>query len=126
MNISINPKTGIIVSSFFIMILSLTLLIHSPGVLAQDQNNTSFDSNDLLHIENDEKSLTTKFEVIGSDPEVVFHKPKQEEEPKLSNQSFEVEANITVLNVQSYPTVDGNVMQNTQIPGTYLVEWLVV
>jgi lysophospholipase L1-like esterase len=108
MNISINPKTGIIAISFFIMLLSLILLIHSPGVLAQDLNNTSFDSNDLLHIENDEKSLTTKFEVIGSDPEVVFHKPKQEEEPKLSNQSFEVEANITVLNVQSYPTVGGN------------------
>jgi len=65
MNISINPKTGIIAISFFIMLLSLILLIHSPGVLAQDLNNTSFDSNDLLHIENDEKSLTTKFEVIG-------------------------------------------------------------
>ncbi|MFV9631476.1 MAG: DUF2341 domain-containing protein, partial [Methanosarcinales archaeon] len=123
MNISINLKTGIIVISFFIMILSLTLLIHSPGVLAQDLNNTSFDSNDLLHIENDEKSLTTEFEVIGSDPEVVFHKPKQEEEPKLSNQSFEVEANITVLNVQNYPTVGGNVTQNTQASSIDRTDW---
>jgi lysophospholipase L1-like esterase len=123
MNISINPKTGIIVISFFIMLLSLILLIHSPGVLAQDLNNTSFDSNDLLHIENDEKSLTTKFEVIDSDPEVVFHKPKQEEEPKLSNQSFEVEANITVLNVQSYPTAGGNVTQNTQASSIDRTDW---
>ncbi|KAF5425942.1 Lysophospholipase L1, partial [Candidatus Methanomarinus sp.] len=123
MNISINPKTGIIAISFFIMLLSLILLIHSPGVLAQDLNNTSFDSNDLLHIENDEKSLTTKFEVIGSDPEVVFHKPKQEEEPKLSSQSFEVEANITVLNVLSYPTAGGNVTQNTQASSIDWTDW---
>ena len=28
--------------------------------------------------------------------------------PQLSNQSFEIKANITVINVQSYPTVGGN------------------
>ncbi|MEA3294230.1 MAG: hypothetical protein U9P81_04535, partial [Euryarchaeota archaeon] len=91
MNISINPKTGIIVISFFIMILSLTLLIHSPGVLAQDLNNTSFDSN--------ESKTILFFNITSSQEEMVVGDPVERSNetaswtiPELFNQSFEAKA----------------------------------
>jgi hypothetical protein len=131
---NVNFRTGIIAIILFIILLIPILLIHAPGVSAQDLNNTSLSVgkatyvlgetvclslaaaqeeivffniiipegifyaalpstdrehkfkpdiagtyvvNVLLRTGDDEKFLTTGFEVIDTDPEVVFGEPKQ-------------------------------------------------